>query len=498
MYIDLDRVSGMKKTSNYLDEIDKKLEQLKKELRDIKYRNIDTYGIMKIPIWMLLRARYLLPHQTVRSKFKEFLWFIKELTRLIIYKKGCSNLSSNEPRKHVIFILDHDQPTFLKMQFDLMKKFDCESLTIITFDKGLYPRNKSQFKNVYYTGEFEQTIHLTLSHLKTALKFIREIPIIRKENLLFKLRCCRDLLIAMKWIDFYHNYLDINAHKAIVTLSDLHCHENVITNVGNIKGVKTFSLQHGLVSANDIPVSSDRIFVWGEKTKRELVKYDVPEEKVVVAGYPSLDKILRKYSEKKEIIKQSYFKQYSQGVKKPIVTYIAGNFGPDEESKLFESFLSISDLDILPVVKLKATLGNKQIELYKQRIRRLPHKHNICLRINSDLHEILTATDILVGFVSSVVVEALPFSVICVVLDLFDYIDLKTMLPHYSDCQVVHNDRELRELIGRIISDPGYCSMLKNNSLSNSKKYFNNSIDGDASQIIHDYINAFVEKSNDL
>jgi hypothetical protein len=492
--------SGEKK--DYYVEIERYLKDLKEKLGTLSYKGVPICGVVKLPIYCFLKDLYL------KEKEKRFLISIRELLnifrgflKLLIYKVALilnyrskyDTTTISPKRESIIFVIDHNNNNFLEMELNIMKRFKYESLIVITRNKVIFHKLKTKYETVCYAAKFLRLAPVTAEHFRILYKVFTESDLAKDKGLVFKLKCCLIVLEAMGLIDYYERNLKENAHRAIITLNDVQSHECIITNVANMKGIPTFTLQHGMVDPMHVPVYSKRIFIWGETTKKELMNFNVPEKKIVISGRPGLDDLLRESIGKRHNLRKSFFKKQTNGTKKTVVTFIGGNWGPYEEKRLLECFLSICELDISANIKLKPTIDQKQVDKYRRWIDEFPVKKNISLLFDEDIFEIFAMTDVLVGFASSALVEALPFSVICVILDLFEYINLKTILPHYDDCQVVHNEHELRNLTSKIVSDPDYCAMLRNNSFFNAKKYFKNTEDEDASQFIHDYVNDFVK-----
>lgn len=469
------------------------LNRLNNQLTGLAYKGVPAFGIVKIPIYSVLRNRYLSANQGfLRRSIKECIGILIQVLRLLLWKNSKIEHISYSNRDDVIFLIDHNVSSFIQMQESVLNKFDPNSVMIITENEHLYNRFKNTYAGrVFYAERFVQASAPTMFHFRAAYQLLQRFKVSGSDGLTLKLNGALAFIRGMRLIDSYGRFLTCDSHKAVVTLNDVQFHEYLITNVANQKGISTFTLQHGIVDALHTPVSSDRIFVWGDATKRELIKYKVIDHKVVVSGRPGLDNILREYANRSQNIKREFLEKYNEVRDRLIVTLIAGLRGPTEERELLRCFLSIRKQDVFLVVKLKSGAEVSQTKEYLGWISEFSKGDKVCVFINEDLYEILAVTDILATFASSVAVEALPFSVICILLDLFKNIDLRNSVPHYDDCQVVHNEREFQELIYRIMTDRHYFSLLKEESYKNSKKHFANSVETSASQFIHDYIMDF-------
>jgi len=80
--------------------------------------------------------------------------------------------------------------------------------------------------------------------------------------------------------------------KLVVVSNDVNTFQKTIVSAANASGVKTLVIQHGAMthSLSFVPMTADRIAVWGEFNKRFMIKAGEAEEKVVITGCPRFDK----------------------------------------------------------------------------------------------------------------------------------------------------------------------------------------------------------------
>jgi hypothetical protein len=269
-----------------------------------------------------------------------------------------------------------------------------------------------------------------------------------------------------------------------VTLADTHNHEYVVSNVANKNGLETFTLQHGLLDLPDTPVSAKRIFVWGEATKRDLVRLGVPDDKIVVAGRPGLDDELRRYAGDGGRIRGQFCETHGLDPRKLVVTYFATNWAPVENRGLFDCFADICDLDVAPAVKLKSNANPRDIQMYRAWLAESPRTAGVPLIVDETPWRCFQASDVIVTCHSTAGMEALAFETIPVVLEKYPYMDLEGMLPHYGDVVVVRDGAELRALVKRLIDDEQYATDLRMRCDRSYRKHFHNAADWDATRYI--------------
>jgi glycosyltransferase involved in cell wall biosynthesis len=99
-----------------------------------------------------------------------------------------------------------------------------------------------------------------------------------------------------------------------------------------------------------------------------------------------------------------------------------------------------------------------------------------------------------IGFVSSVVVEAMAFGCIPVLLDILSAYDLRALLSHYDDCLIARDAAELHQLIRRITEDRDYFQQLKSVYAATASRYFGGEPGVPATRFIRDYIMNFTAR----
>jgi hypothetical protein len=90
-----------------------------------------------------------------------------------------------------------------------------------------------------------------------------------------------------------HNFNTVTKYLAFCGVLNV---ENLLTQFLQQKGIKTFSLQHGIsfLYSKDVPIDSinyenfqsNILLCWGQYYIDEYYKYGIPSDKLIVAGYP--------------------------------------------------------------------------------------------------------------------------------------------------------------------------------------------------------------------
>ncbi len=92
----------------------------------------------------------------------------------------------------------------------------------------------------------------------------------------------------------------------IVVTNDVVPFEKMLISVAEEYGIPTLSIQHGMFSGEDYlykPIKTTKMAIWGEITKKWLLKNKEDENKIEVVGAPMLDKYVIRKVDKKEVRK---------------------------------------------------------------------------------------------------------------------------------------------------------------------------------------------------
>jgi UDP-N-acetylglucosamine 2-epimerase len=109
----------------------------------------------------------------------------------------------------------------------------------------------------------------------------------------------------IRYIIAIENMLDHEKPNLLVVMNETTMLGGVAVALAKSKGIRTICIQHGAMgddAADILPVTVDKILVWGNSTKKILVDSHVPEEKIMITGPPQIDrKIIISDEEKKSI-----------------------------------------------------------------------------------------------------------------------------------------------------------------------------------------------------
>jgi hypothetical protein len=321
-------------------------------------------------------------------------------------------------------------------------------------------------------------------------RVLTRVPLLRGQSFILRLQLAVYLLRALMGIDFYRRVVTDSNVLSVLTLCDAHSNEYVLTKVARSRGIRTATLQHGLVDVSVTPVSSEYMFVWGDAARSELRALGVPDEQIVVVGRPGLDEVLRKSGAQREALRREFTGRYGVAVDKPIVMYFATNWGRDENRGLFSCFAACRDLPLTPVIKLKSNAIADDRKQYHSWLAEFGLPEKVPIITAEPLWDCLNVADVIVTCHSSAAVEALPFGTVVIVLDIYPHMELEATLPHYHDVIVVKSAEELKETLSRLTRDQQYYETARQRALNSSRRFLANSPHGDAAGRIAAYLRA--------
>jgi hypothetical protein len=177
-----------------------------------------------------------------------------------------------------------------------LKEFDIpyKNFEIYLHDKGKHKAIKMarqisrRWKKFYRTAQFSQIVQY---------EGVPLLPIFRG-IFAFLGQKLRELI---EEIEGFYRLLEKESSRVVVTLGDELEAEKSLVCLANIYGIPTLSLQHEVI-ANPyslLPLVSEKIALWGPSSKDLLVKYGIPNARLIVTGAPRYDFLFSKSEENK-------------------------------------------------------------------------------------------------------------------------------------------------------------------------------------------------------
>jgi hypothetical protein len=398
----------------------------------------------------------------VAAAFSDSFFLVKSLLFNKIKGKNIKSVSQK-----FVFVIDHNREPFINLFLEILRAIPANDVCIFTINRSIYKRLIKD--NVYKVIYINNLTNFNLKVVNSLRKVDSEIINIDRAMPIFdRISVFTDILKVVCYENFYEKILS-NDICSVVTLCDANLHEQVITRVANKKCVSTYTLQHGMINMLWFPIVSNYFFVWNKHTKEICnKKYGVNDSQMIITGNPFIE------AQEIDRIQNNVF----------TITYIVTNWGEIENKKLFKIFLKISNIkNIKIIVKLRPNSPHQMLSLYNSWMSKT-ERDNIQIIYENDIKDVLSKTDLIVTFHSGVPVDAMAYNIPSILLDVFDYIDLKELIGHYDDCVVVNSVEDYIKIVSKIVRDKGFYNDLVKEVIISREKHFLNITKNDTIKLI--------------
>ncbi len=248
----------------------------------------------------------------------------------------------------------------------------------------------------------------------------------------------------------------------IVIGSDVHRFGKTVSFVGNKLEIKSLVLQHGVAGRlGFVPVTSTKIAVWGEATKKFLLQNNVNDKKIVITGASKFDIIKNKQYNKEEV-----YKQFNLDKDKKIILF--GTQTVPEKEDMFKAVInSLQDEQL--IIKLHP---KDEVDFYNSRLKDI--KNKVVVVKDYDIYNFLNIADLTISRASStVVIESMLFNVPVITLNLANIKGSNEMID-YNDygCVIdIKEENELKKAINEVFNNKKIKEKLEKNMEKFIKDY---------------------------
>lgn len=463
------------------------LNHVRRDLSGVEIAGSEIYTLLRVPLYFAIKNK----HNVVL--WKRYLLFFQQLGRLakLLGARAISWILAKrllEITQETLFVIDHHVPKDIEFQSLILSYFDKSKITILTSN----PLVKDQLDiidvgQIYRSDCMANRVRLTWEDYLFSLQVLF---CVRRVGMLFLPFLAISIMRSILYVKLYEQVLSSVKTKAVVTYCDAHPHEQAITAVAVKKGISTYTNQHGMIGSLYAPVISDKIFVWGDVSKEELVNLGVNQEKIVVVGRVGLASVHPSAAINELFTTTQLSVKYGFPPHKLTISYFATNWGDHENRELFKAFCHILSLPVNILVRPRPGASNQQIAEYHKWLHTFSEGStaNVVISNEDSMQEVFEGIDVLVTCHSGAIVDAMPYSVVGVVLDLFEYMNLRDTLPHYQDSIVTHDSKSLFSAINGLLIDHDLLIKLKQQAFKSHEKYQANSYDKPVEQVIAEYI----------
>lgn len=462
---------------------------------NIYYKKISLGLAMKVLFQDYLRMNLNFQNKSFRLclySIKKFLILLKNLIiGNISYKKNISEFNKLKEKKYILVVFDHSGHVE-KMASALLKQFIKNKIFFVSGNFSILNRWKKRIPSLYiYTKTHRHQLKNLLHYYHYYKKIISEL---KCNNFLLKIYFFSAVYSVLKAIDFYDWFLKKIKISAVITMCDTHFNEHVATMSAKNRHIMTYTNQHGEICdvIDYTPVVSNKIFVWGEKSKKILIKNGVPEKKIVISGNPKFDQVFSWYLPNRQKIKNQMRIKYGFKKNLPVVTYLSpgifstADLTPEKALKLLECFCQVSTLPVNIIIKLHPYQDDKK--LFKKWLDELKISNKVLLLQKENLFNILSVTNIAVTFHSTTGIEAIGFGVPLVVLNILKGINPREYITYLENSIECKNSEEFKQIIKKMIMEPKYYQNEVKRIIDVRKKYIKNSKEFNTSKFVLDYI----------
>ena len=397
--------------------------------------------------------------------------------------------------KRIVVVCDHHGHVE-RMTLSLLDRFAEDEILLLTSRPQIFRRLKDKFPTCLSVCRPIHALHI--KDVSKCYSYYKKVSDrLDSKGSLFKLFLFSTISSVVPAIDYYEAFFDTVEAKAVMTMSDRHWYEYVVTKCAQKRAIPTYTNQHGWfgVPCNYVPVASDRIFVWGEKSREYLIGNGVASEKVVISGNPHFDRVHAEYLPRRAARRAEFCDRHGLDPEKLLVTYLSSSAVDHicpiaSIREFFECFSWTATLPVNIVVKLRKQEKSGYRELYRTWMRELDLTERILILDDVDLFECLAATDIAVTTLSSVGLEAMGFGIPTIALNVIDGLDVTEYAAFAADAIECTSSDLFRRVINQLVTEPRYYQAELGKAAAVQKAYFHNSDENNCSRIVHDYITA--------
>lgn len=459
-----------------LHDIDSKqiviVDKIREDLLGINILGSEFFYLIKNPLFGVVKYK-----NDQRTSYGMYLFFVKELVRLFKFLicRLCGRLFLKETpvlTGNFIFTIDLPRAKDINFQERILANFDINKINILT-DSHLVEKklNNNNARKLYKSYLMINRVGLSY---KDYLLWFKITSKVRRIGILCLPYIAMPILQSILYIRLYESVLNPLKTKAIITYSDNQMHEYAITLVASKKGISTYTNQHGLIGYVTEPVISSKIFVWGDVFRKQLCEMGVADNKIVTVGRVGQPGTISHQNNVTCNNSKLLFDVYKFDSDRLTVAYFATDYGPDENVELFKVVCSVLSLPINIIIRPRPWANKKTFNQYSSWLRNYNGevKANVVISNDEDFNEVFERIDVLVTCHSGAILDAMLYSVVGIILDLFDHMHLRENLPYYQDAIISHDANSFYLTIQNFILDRNKLFRLRVETFNNSKKYF--------------------------
>lgn len=315
----------MKDKINYFDY--KTLHKVEEDLNKIDYEGLQLGIILSNYFNILYSSRI------NKSWIKKAILFL-----FFFFKPFFKKKLLDDQKKNLIFFSSGSFSHLKSIQNALISSTKEKKNTIIISNDNSIGIDKKVF---FLAGIFDflKILLFLVKNLKSINKKIKSLNLSIYLKIQFFLELYFQIIKALSLLKFVKSQ---SRTKCIVADYDRGYDSALFFSVAKALNIKSFVIQHGAINppVGYFPVNADKILVWGEMSKNQLIQLGVIPKKILVTGTPIVQDI-----EINEEIRKNYIKIHGLNSGKNIVLALSS---PDRfrDEKQVEFLSKIKKLDL--------------------------------------------------------------------------------------------------------------------------------------------------------
>ena len=358
-------------------------------------------------IWKLLNKSSINLNNFVTSKKKNLVFcqyknFFPTLIQVLLQLQKTKNLLN-------ILYVPHK---LLKYSQEVVQRENLKNVEILPF----YDVNYSSFRKRF--NKFKKIlddVKDTPSFDDIEFKSIRVSDLIKIS--FFELH--EKLSNSLRYIENFHFILDKIKPNVITVLSGNDPIDVLITRIAKENNIKTIFIPHALVgiSHQHQPLEQDYVVCAGNKERDYYLSLGTTQKKLLTLGIPLFDKIFNKFSKIHDvkIIRKELIERYNLNTTKKIILLVTTHHEDYIRERIFQSVVNL--LNNLEYCQLIVKLHPIEEIAYYENLSKKYNAKNILILKDVDLHEVIIASDIVIGRSTGAQIEALLLDKIVIDLD---------------------------------------------------------------------------------
>ena len=206
-------------------------------------------------------------------------------------------LLGRRTKKHFefLFVNDVNNKPVIQTLNSIFCEFCDENSGMIYFDKRLGRPSENSINVFEYVGI--TTLLISIVHfVKMIPRFYSNLGVVNaiskkyRVNSIFLIFNCFDSIFAVNAVGCF--FRKVSTAK-IVLMTDVHKLSRVIVLSARENSISTFVIQHGTTVGEEgyLPITADKMLVWGQGSKRWFINNHEPESKLEVLGSPKMDHV---------------------------------------------------------------------------------------------------------------------------------------------------------------------------------------------------------------